>query len=978
MGPSLEQIVFSVVILTCLCLGLLSFRQTMQRTDLDPSRMRVQELALDAWTATRLRRLPEEMEAVENSIVQLEASIQQAASISQAVTRAGFIVPAPYLSDWRPALSPSIPSQEVLDPVPSPPAPSGLAASPPASPASPPSPEAARQKAPAVVNTSVTGVIFRSDYKCGKMTPKLSNGEAVGCDGAGGFFCCSDLGWCGSSGNHCDCRHCRDYRPSNASPYGAGKVNATVAVIIPFRDREGHLVLFKKFWRVFAQTGFSPQKVKRWEIYIVEQFDGMTFNRGWNFNVGFAVATAIPKASKEITSGMRIGLDCAVIQDIDYLPEPGVDYSECSSPTQLSAEIDRYNWKTPYLESAGGIVSMKEEHWQKINGFSNEYFGWGGEDDELHHRLRINELLKGDCYPFCSVTDSREGKVGISIRRPPKGHGRFSGEYMHSANHTKRITDAGAYDKNLKLLQEIRNSDPRWKDDGLSNLNFRILDYQIDKADFEEFGITYHHVKIHRGVEDYNLSAIPLVVPETLCPGLAGSKERFAIGELGRKTPFDMGSLRHLAHKLVESNFEVDGAACKAPTSFILVDLRRSAAKIFAEDSPQYDPRLLISFLRSLTNPEIDGLIIADPRPSAVLRKAFNDTGALFVPIVEHSICTSPLKVDGPKYSVHHSASCAHGGWHKVERGFFNAYLKPRPGFIAVSYCDTTKHWTQHIVLGKNCEDSANWADLRWVFGGTFYVPPGDDFCVGSRDRGAKESSFSRMLPQSNCDGDGFTHDFSFGQLVEQSTLVTGNFCIGQSGVGTTDTRIRVSAISQECSENGLTRVANFLAHVSSSIRPTLQPSKDRSICVSQRSTSDEIFEGACNKSGDSDRPSLSLHVPGGEDEENILLGANPVLLAEARRRDSVCFGGREVNFSVSVGKSCDLGRGRGSFRLQRPSLLNIVLSTPREQEHFLRGIDGNRSTYTKRTQVLPLYTLVEEERECFGFLCPVFASGLW
>ena len=28
------------------------------------------------------------------------------------------------------------------------------------------------------------------------------------------------------------------------------------------------------------------------------------------------------------------------LQDIDYLPEKGVDYSECDVPTQLSAEID--------------------------------------------------------------------------------------------------------------------------------------------------------------------------------------------------------------------------------------------------------------------------------------------------------------------------------------------------------------------------------------------------------------------------------------------------------------------------------------------------------------------------------------------------------------------------------------------------------------------------------------------------------------
>ncbi|CAE7291606.1 bre-4 [Symbiodinium natans] len=170
------------------------------------------------------------------------------------------------------------------------------------------------------------------------------------------------------------------------------------------------------------------------------------------------------------------------LQDIDYLPEKGVDYSECDVPTQLSAEIDRYKWKTPYLTSAGGIVGMSLKHWRKINGFGNNYFGWGGEerdaaiavnlenlaasrqhlhelvvwqDDELHHRLRLGGLLYGDCafgrtlvslgvtlcYPYCKKNDPNVGKPGQSIHRPKKGFGRFSGKFMHSANHTKRITD---------------------------------------------------------------------------------------------------------------------------------------------------------------------------------------------------------------------------------------------------------------------------------------------------------------------------------------------------------------------------------------------------------------------------------------------------------------------------------------------------------------------------------------------------------
>ena len=35
----------------------------------------------------------------------------------------------------------------------------------------------------------------------------------------------------------------------------------------------------------------------------------------------------------------------------------------------------------------GGIVAIRQEHFEKANGFSNKFFGWGGEDDDFRQRL---------------------------------------------------------------------------------------------------------------------------------------------------------------------------------------------------------------------------------------------------------------------------------------------------------------------------------------------------------------------------------------------------------------------------------------------------------------------------------------------------------------------------------------------------------------------------------------------------------------
>lgn len=43
-------------------------------------------------------------------------------------------------------------------------------------------------------------------------------------------------------------------------------------------------------------------------------------------------------------------------------------------------------YRLPYGSIFGGISALTREHVEKINGFSNDYWGWGGEDDDLSTR----------------------------------------------------------------------------------------------------------------------------------------------------------------------------------------------------------------------------------------------------------------------------------------------------------------------------------------------------------------------------------------------------------------------------------------------------------------------------------------------------------------------------------------------------------------------------------------------------------------
>mmetsp|Transcript_17064 Transcript_17064/g.38398 ORF Transcript_17064/g.38398 Transcript_17064/m.38398 type:complete len:179 (-) Transcript_17064:126-662(-) len=149
---------------------------------------------------------------------------------------------------------------------------------------------------------------------------------------------------------------------------------------------------------------------------------------------------------------------CVIIHDVDRLPKSVVDYTYCDRPTQLNSENDQWGGSVPYDSYAGGVVAMSVSHWFQINGMPNDYSGWGGEDDDLFHRLRMNSLLDD------------KSKM---IRRPQKGQGSFM--EMHKENPHLRPT--GDYQNNLRLLDEMKRGSNRWMKDGLNSIHYTITDY---------------------------------------------------------------------------------------------------------------------------------------------------------------------------------------------------------------------------------------------------------------------------------------------------------------------------------------------------------------------------------------------------------------------------------------------------------------------------------------------------------------------
>lgn len=75
-------------------------------------------------------------------------------------------------------------------------------------------------------------------------------------------------------------------------------------------------------------------------------------------------------------------------------------------PLQRAQVWDRYsnNNNQKYF---GGIVSFNIADFEKINGFPNNFWGWGGEDDELMKRVGQCKFTRTE--PLAgSITDMEE------------------------------------------------------------------------------------------------------------------------------------------------------------------------------------------------------------------------------------------------------------------------------------------------------------------------------------------------------------------------------------------------------------------------------------------------------------------------------------------------------------------------------------------------------------------------------------------
>lgn len=147
------------------------------------------------------------------------------------------------------------------------------------------------------------------------------------------------------------------------------------AIIVPYRNRESQL----KTFLIYMHNYLRRQKI-HYRIFIIEQNDTKPFNRAKLFNIGSIISK-------------QFEFNCMILHDVDLLPMyVGHLYGCTKLPRHMCAAVSDFRYNLPYEGLFGGVISINMSQFEQINGLSNLYEGWGGEDDDFYARLLANKI----------------------------------------------------------------------------------------------------------------------------------------------------------------------------------------------------------------------------------------------------------------------------------------------------------------------------------------------------------------------------------------------------------------------------------------------------------------------------------------------------------------------------------------------------------------------------------------------------------
>ncbi|MEE6467710.1 hypothetical protein FKM82_008023 [Ascaphus truei] len=207
-----------------------------------------------------------------------------------------------------------------------------------------------------------------------------------------------------------------------------------VAILIPHRNREKHLLYLLDNLHPFLQ-----RQQLEYGIYVIHQAGNLKFNRAKLLNVGYL------EALKEEQ------WDCFILHDVDLVPENDFNLYLCDSePKHLVVGRNVTGYRLRYKGYFGGVTAMTKGQFAKVNGYSNNYWGWGGEDDDLRQRVALQKM---------------------KVVRPSPEVGRYT-MVFHTRDHGNEV--------NAERMHLLKKVSKVWKTDGLNSCSYKLLSLEHD------------------------------------------------------------------------------------------------------------------------------------------------------------------------------------------------------------------------------------------------------------------------------------------------------------------------------------------------------------------------------------------------------------------------------------------------------------------------------------------------------------------
>ena len=233
--------------------------------------------------------------------------------------------------------------------------------------------------------------------------------------------------------------------------------NRCLGIVVPYRDRKSHLDEFTHYLPRWFSThrNKAPKSIV---VKIIEQEEGLAFNRGKIKNIGFQL--------------IREVADYVCFHDIDYLPTRA-DYTEPRAGWAHLVSKGPENYidprgvmiTIPMTNFSGGVVLFTKNAFEKINGYSNSYWGWGFEDKDLLMRCRLCDI------PF----DRRSGRFKLL----PHLNAGFEIEGNNIRPNQEHLRNKELFDSRFPpenfFSKEASRKSSAINADGLSSLRFSIL-----------------------------------------------------------------------------------------------------------------------------------------------------------------------------------------------------------------------------------------------------------------------------------------------------------------------------------------------------------------------------------------------------------------------------------------------------------------------------------------------------------------------